>query len=105
MHKYDEERSMIKLFTAAAASVFAFVSISTFAADAVKKDELTVEQRTDMRARADQMKTQRNATPVQEPVKDKVEKKTDKAKTSAVRHGKKTNKTAKRELGKAHGSA
>jgi hypothetical protein len=96
---------MNKLFTAAAASVFAFVSMSTFAADAVKKDELTVEQRTDMRARADQMKTQRNATPVQEPVKDKVEKKANKAKTSAVRHGKKANTTAKRELRKARGNA
>jgi hypothetical protein len=95
---------MNKLFAATAASVFAFVSISTFAADAVKKDELTVEQRADMRARADQMKTQRNITPVQERVQEKVQKKAHNAKHSAVHHGKKENKTAKREHRKARGN-
>ncbi|MGZ5175442.1 MAG: hypothetical protein ACXWIS_14900 [Burkholderiales bacterium] len=96
---------MNKLFAAAAASVFAFVSISTLAADAIKKDELTMAQRADMRARADQMKIQRNTTPVQQPVKEKVEKKANKSKHSAVRHGKKANNTAKRELRKARGNA
>jgi peroxiredoxin family protein len=96
---------MNKLFAAAAASVFVFVSMSTFAADAIKKDELTVGQRADMRARADQMKIQRNMTPVQQPVKENVEKKANKAKHSAVRQGKKANNTAKRELRKARGNA
>jgi hypothetical protein len=101
----DEENLMNKLMAAVVASTFAFASMSTIAADTTKKDELTVEQRAEMRARADQMKMQRGNTPVQEPVKDKVERKAHKAKHSAVHFTHKTKKTAKREARKARGQA
>lgn len=100
----DEENLMNKLMAALVASTFAFASMSTIAADTTKKDELTVEQRAEMRARADQMK-QRGNTPVQEPVKDKVERKAHKAKHSAVHLTHKTKKAAKREARKARGHA
>ena len=46
---------MNKLLAAIVASAFAFGAVSAYAADAVKKDELTSEQRADMRNRADQL--------------------------------------------------
>jgi hypothetical protein len=48
---------MHKLIVAIAASLFALASASAFAADATpkKKEELTKEERADMRARADQL--------------------------------------------------
>jgi hypothetical protein len=52
---------MHKLLAAIVASTFAFGSVSGFAADAVKKDELTQEQRVDMRSRADQLTRERAA--------------------------------------------
>jgi hypothetical protein len=46
---------MNKLLAAIVASAFALGAVSAYAADAVKKDELTSEQRADMRNRADQL--------------------------------------------------
>jgi len=92
---------MNKIIAALVASTFALVSLTTVAADAVKKDDLTAEQRAEMRARADQMKTQRENAPSESVVKSKVEKKAHKAKQSAVHHGQKAKKTAKRDMRKA----
>jgi hypothetical protein len=50
---------MQKLLAAIVASTFAFGSLSTFAADAVKREELTQDQRSDMRTRADQLSRSR----------------------------------------------
>ena len=46
---------MNKLLAAIVASTFALGTVSGFAADAAKRDELTQEQRVDMRNRADQL--------------------------------------------------
>ena len=46
---------MNKVLAAIVASTFALGSVSGFAADAVKRDELTQDQRSDMRTRADQL--------------------------------------------------
>lgn len=46
---------MHKLLAAIVVSTFTLGSVSGFAADAVKKEELTQEQRSDMRNRADQL--------------------------------------------------
>ena len=46
---------MHKLLAAIVVSTFALGSVSGFAADAVKKEELTQEQRSEMRNRADQL--------------------------------------------------
>ncbi|HEY0336279.1 MAG TPA: hypothetical protein VGC70_02985 [Burkholderiales bacterium] len=88
---------MNKLIAAVVVSTFALASASTFAADSTKKDELTVEQRSELRARADQMKVQRDSTPVQ---KDKVERKAHSAKHSALHHTHKAKKMAKRDARK-----
>ena len=51
---------MNKLFIAVVASAFAFGSASGFAADAVKKkEELTAEQKTEVRERVERLKTER----------------------------------------------
>lgn len=92
---------MNKMIAAAVASVFAFAATSTLAADAARKDELTIEQRAEMRERAAQMKTHREQAPVQ----DKVEKKAQKAKTSAVDHSRKVKGTAKRDARKVRPQA
>lgn len=52
---------MNKLLAAIVASAFALGAVSAYAADAVKKDELTSEQRADMRNRADQLTRARAA--------------------------------------------
>jgi hypothetical protein len=96
---------MNKLIAAVVVSTFAFASASTFAADVTKKDELTVEQRSELRGRADQMKAQRDSTPVQAPVTNKVERKAHKAKHSAVDHAHKAKKTAKRDARKVRRQA
>ena len=50
---------MTKLIAVAIASAFALGTVSTFAADAVKKDELTTEQRADLRDRVAKLKEER----------------------------------------------
>ena len=52
---------MNKLLAAIVASTMVLGSVSGFAADAVKKEELTQEQRMDMRNRADQLVKERTA--------------------------------------------
>ena len=52
---------MNKLLAAIVASTFALGAVSTYAAEAAKKDELTQEQRADMRNRADQLTRDRAA--------------------------------------------
>ena len=52
---------MNKLLAAIVVSTFALGSVSGFAADAAKGDELTKEQRMDMRDRADKLTTERAA--------------------------------------------
>jgi Ni/Co efflux regulator RcnB len=52
---------MSKLLAAIVASTFALGAVSGYAADAAKKDELTAEQRADMRNRADQLTRARAA--------------------------------------------
>jgi hypothetical protein len=54
---------MRKLLSAVVASTLAFGSIAGFAADAVKKEELTQEQRTEMRNRADRLVKERAQAP------------------------------------------
>ena len=88
---------MNKVIAAVVVSTFAFASAATFAAASTKKDELTVEQRSEMRARAEQMKVQRDSTPMQ---KDKVERKGHKAKHSALHHSHSAKKIAKRDARK-----
>ena len=83
---------MKRIVAAVIASAFAFGTVSTFAADAAKKDELTVEQRSEMRERAARMKEQGQQTAV--PVQDKVHKKSTK-KHSTKHSTKHTKKTAK----------
>ena len=91
---------MNRFAAAVVASVFAFGTVSTFAADAAKKDELTVEQRAEMRERAARMKEQGQQTAA--PAQDKAQKKVHKEKRSAVqprkhaKHAKHTKKAAKR---------
>jgi hypothetical protein len=58
---------MHKLLAVVVASTLAFGSAAGFAADAAKKDELTQEQRTDMRNRADRLVKERAQAPA--PVK------------------------------------
>ena len=74
---------MKNLFAAAAVSIFAVMATPTFAADVAKKDELTMDQRAEMRARADQMKMQRNTAPSADTTKEKVQHKAHKAKQSS----------------------
>jgi hypothetical protein len=52
---------MHKLLAAIVVSIFALGSASGFAADAPKRDELTKEQRVDMRNRADKLTAERAA--------------------------------------------
>ena len=85
---------MNKLLAVIVASAFAFGSASGFAADAVKKkEELTAEQKTEIRDRADRLKTERvkadqaKTTPattlVPTPAKKAEPKRTSKAKIPA----------------------
>jgi len=50
---------MKKLITAVIASAFVLGTVSTFAADTTKKEELTAEQRSDLRDRAAKLKAER----------------------------------------------
>jgi len=54
---------MGKLLAVIAVSTFALASVSGIAADTAKKEDLTKEQRTEMRNRAEQLKTERAANP------------------------------------------
>jgi len=86
---------MNKLIVPFIAALFTFGSLSTFAAETVKKEELTQQERADMRARAEKLKEERANAPQQE----KVRKATHKAKHSAVhhaRHGKHVAKHVKK---------
>lgn len=56
---------MKKMLATFVASTFVFASISGFAADAAKKEELTQEQRIEMRNRAEKMKQDRAQTATQ----------------------------------------
>ena len=77
---------MYKIIAAVVVAAFAFGSTATFAQSAGKSEELTVEQRAEMRERAARLKAQGPQAPVAVPVQDKLEKKAEKAKSSAVRH-------------------
>jgi hypothetical protein len=91
---------MKRLIAAVIASAFAFGTVSTFAADAAKKDELTVEQRAEMRDRAARMKEQGQQTTA--PAQDKVQKKSVKQKHSAKHSTKHVKKAAKHSGKKTH---
>jgi hypothetical protein len=91
---------MNRFIAAVVASAFAFGTVSTYAADAAKKDELTVEQRAEMRERAARMKQQGQQTTA--PAQDKMHKKVDKNKRSDVKPHKHTKKVAKRSSKKSH---
>ncbi len=54
---------MIRLIAAIVASTFAFSSVSGFAATAAQREDLTQEQRKEMRTRADRLKAERAAAP------------------------------------------
>ena len=56
---------MNKILAAIVASTFALSCASGFAADTVKKEELTKEQRAEMRNRADKLTAERAAAPTQ----------------------------------------
>jgi len=81
---------MNQLIAAAVATAFALGTVSTFAADAARKDELTTEQRAEMRDRAERMKAERangpqkaqtmHETTVQKKVHKKAHKKAHPAK-------------------------
>lgn len=85
---------MNKLLAAIVASAFAFGAVSAYAADAVKKDELTSEQRADMRNRADQLTRARAAGTEQTSTKAKPA-------TKKIHHsGKKTTKVTRHSVKK-----
>ena len=90
---------MKRFIAAAVLSAFAFGTVSTYAADAAQKDELTVEQRADMRARATRMKEQGQQT--QAPVQEKVQKKIHKVKKHSAAKAKHAKKVVKRSATKA----
>ncbi len=77
---------MNKILAAVVASAFAFGSVSGYAADTAKKEELTKEQRVDMRNRADKLTQERAQAPT--PVKANAAK-TPAAKTKHVKKAKK----------------
>ena len=89
---------MNKLLAAIVASTFALSCASGFAADAPKKEELTKDQRTEMRARADRLATERTITGTQ--VKAEV-----KPAPKVKKHAKKTQKISKYNAKKTHAKA
>jgi Ni/Co efflux regulator RcnB len=91
---------MNKLLIAVVASTFAFGSVAGYAADTTKKEELTKEQRTDMRSRADKLTQDR--TQAGTPVKTDVKATAPAAKTPVV---KKTKKTSHRTVKKVQPKA
>ena len=90
---------MKKLFAAIVASTFAFGSVAGYAADAAKKEELTQEQRVEMRNRADQLIKERAQSPA--PVKAQ-DQHAPKAKAF---HAKKTKKVTRRDVKKARANS
>lgn len=98
---------MNKLLIALVASAFAFGSAASFAADAAKKkEELTTEQKTEIRDRVERMKAERTKTESAkpaEPAKATAPKRTSKQGTStfAKTTPKVTNNTAKKAPAKA----
>jgi RNA processing factor Prp31 len=86
---------MNKLLAAIVASTFAFAATAGMAADAVKKEELTQDQRTEMRNRADRLIKERAQAPTQV--------KADKqgAPKAKAPHAKKTKKVSKHSVKKA----
>jgi hypothetical protein len=95
---------MKRIIAAVIASAFAFGTVSTFAADAAKKDELTVEQRSELRERAARMKEQGQQTtaPAQEKVHEKSMKQKHSDKHSAKHSTKHVKKSAKHSSKKTH---
>ena len=84
---------MNKLRAVVVASAFVFGAASVPAADIVKKDELTTEQRLDMRKRADQL--------TQERARASTQVKTNAPKAKA-RHVKKAKKVTRHDTKKTH---
>ena len=89
---------MNKLLAAIVASTFALSCASGFAADAPKKEELTKDQRTEMRARADRLAAERATAGTQ--VKAEV-----KPAPKMKKHSKKTQKISKHNAKKTHAKA
>ena len=89
---------MNKLLAIIVASTFALGCASGFAADSPKKEELTKEQRIEMRARADSLATERATTGNQ--VKAEV-----KTAPKVKKHAKKTEKVSKHTVRKTHAKA
>lgn len=87
---------MNKLLAAIVASTFALGSGSGFAADAAKKEELTKEQRTEMRNRADKLIAERAAHPNQAKAAAEPAPKVKK------HHAKKAKKVIRHNAKKAH---
>jgi hypothetical protein len=89
---------MHKLLAAIVASTFALGTVSGFAADAVKRDELTQEQRADMRNRADQL-TRARATGTEQQVSARTQ---HAPAAKKVHHTGKVKKVSKHTVNKAH---
>ena len=94
---------MKRFIAAVVASAFALGTVTTYAADAAKKDELTTEQRAEMRERAARMKEQGQRTSA--PAQDKVQKSAVKEKRSDVQPRKHKKKVSKRTHAKAQPQA
>ena len=90
---------MNKIMAAIVASAFVLGSVSGYAADTAKKEELTKEQRVDMRNRADKLTQERAQAPT--PVKAS-DVKTPKAKTQ---HAKKAKKVSRHDATKVRPKA
>lgn len=89
---------MNKLLAIIVASTFALSCVTGFAADSPKKEELTKEQRTEMRDRADRLAAERATTGNQ--VKAEV-----KTAPKVKKHAKKTQKVSKHTVKKTHAKA
>jgi hypothetical protein len=89
---------MNKLLAAVVASAFVLGSASGFAADSVKKEELTKEQRVDMRNRADKLTLERAQAPTTQV-------KTDAAPKAKIHHAKKAKKVSRHDGTKARPKA
>jgi hypothetical protein len=87
---------MYKLLAAIVVSTFALSCASGFAADTAKRDELTQEQRMDMRDRADKLTAERAAA--SKPATSKVRH----ASTAKKYHSRKTKRVSRHDVKKAH---
>jgi hypothetical protein len=87
---------MYKLLATIVASTFALSCASGFAADTVKRDELTQEQRMDMRNRAEKLTAERAAA--SKPATSKVKH----SSTAKKHHAKKVKHAPKHAVTKAH---